>query len=81
MIFLSHPLWVRGLKSDREEHFENINVVAPFVGAWIEILFQKIFTSVLIVAPFVGAWIEIPTLSVRLLLGGQSHPLWVRELK
>ena len=34
-------------------------IVAPFVGAWIEIL-TIIFTGAMMsVAPFVGAWIEI----------------------
>ena len=34
-------------------------VVAPFVGAWIEIVVACIFSNVASVAPFVGAWIEI----------------------
>ena len=34
-------------------------IVAPLVGAWIEISFVKISFCVLIVAPLVGAWIEI----------------------
>ena len=31
----SHPMWVRGLKRQmcEEKHF---NLVAPYVGAWIE---------------------------------------------
>ena len=33
--------------------------VAPFVGAWIEILYALTESQMLIVAPFVGAWIEI----------------------
>ena len=33
--------------------------VAPFVGAWIEIILQWIQRITLWVAPFVGAWIEI----------------------
>ena len=33
--------------------------VAPFVGAWIEIVFHVPNTSFATVAPFVGAWIEI----------------------
>ena len=33
--------------------------VAPFVGAWIEIILNEDETAILTVAPFVGAWIEI----------------------
>ena len=36
-----------------------VNHVAPFVGAWIEIPLPSVVTFVLTVAPFVGAWIEI----------------------
>ena len=35
--------------------------VAPFVGAWIEILVDEINGKSSDVAPFVGAWIEIMT--------------------
>ena len=34
-------------------------VVAPFVGAWIEILKEDLGNKIDKVAPFVGAWIEI----------------------
>ena len=33
--------------------------VAPFTGAWIEILHDSIDFHVCRVAPFTGAWIEI----------------------
>ena len=33
--------------------------VAPFVGAWIEILIVNYLRIAIDVAPFVGAWIEI----------------------
>ena len=33
--------------------------VAPFTGAWIEIVFRRIELSAVRVAPFTGAWIEI----------------------
>ena len=43
-------------------------VVAPFVGAWIEIVKGIVIDDRYKVAPFVGAWIEI-----RLLIqGGQD---------
>ena len=55
----SHPLWVRGLKSRCLEQCLDWCSVAPFMGAWIEIL--KIVANIYIVfvAPFMGAWIEI----------------------
>ena len=34
-------------------------MVAPFVGAWIEILVREYGRNGFPVAPFVGAWIEI----------------------
>ena len=36
-----------------------IPLVAPFVGAWIEIPDSRVSIYVSTVAPFVGAWIEI----------------------
>ena len=35
------------------------HVVAPFVGAWIEIAVSVLYYECISVAPFVGAWIEI----------------------
>ena len=37
----------------------NVTVVAPFVGAWIEMRKRLIIAVLCPVAPFVGAWIEI----------------------
>ena len=36
-----------------------IGIVAPFVGAWIEIPYPEGYPGDYSVAPFVGAWIEI----------------------
>ena len=33
---MSHPVWVRGLKQDAIYDAQQVNVVAPRVGAWIE---------------------------------------------
>ena len=45
----SHPMWVRGLKSNNPPNKENVPAVAPYVGAWIEIglgdVLYGIFTS------------------------------------
>ena len=38
---------------------ECFRVVAPLVGAWIEIVIIRCNLYKLIVAPLVGAWIEI----------------------
>ena len=35
------------------------DLVAPFVGAWIEMTISNIGSKIKEVAPFVGAWIEI----------------------
>ena len=37
IILRSLPSWERGLKSDNPEPLSCTSVVAPFVGAWIEI--------------------------------------------
>ena len=34
-------------------------MVAPFTGAWIEIIITNIANAIGNVAPFTGAWIEI----------------------
>ena len=34
-------------------------MVAPFTGAWIEIIVMSIVAALVLVAPFTGAWIEI----------------------
>ena len=38
----SHPLWVRGLKSITVSGDLESGVVAPFMGAWIEIFHQSL---------------------------------------
>ena len=51
--------------SERGLKYGNIGVttatamVAPFVGAWIEIIIAIKATCAILVAPFVGAWIEM----------------------
>ena len=55
----SHPLWVRGLKSNKALPFTVSPEVAPFMGAWIEIRMGFYTFTIRNVAPFMGAWIEI----------------------
>ena len=47
------------MKFPRHEEICHGGCVAPFVGAWIEIVYGGIVTDDEEVAPFVGAWIEI----------------------
>ena len=77
---MSHPLWVRGLKLDFGRSLARLTLVAPFMGAWIEIPIQYRPDHICIVAPFMGAWIEIVR-PYRFLKLEVSHPLWVRGLK
>ena len=57
-------------------------VVAPFTGAWIEIVRARTLSWVTVgVAPFTGAWIEIhPQFFIQLHVI-KSHPSRVRGLK
>ena len=57
-IMQSLPLWERGLKYKSYLFLRHL-VVAPLVGAWIEILLLPRPRYVIHVAPLVGAWIEI----------------------
>ena len=52
-------MWGRGLKSDLTKIQLNKDVVAPRVGAWIEIRETFHYVWGRTVAPRVGAWIEI----------------------
>ena len=36
-------------------------MVAPYAGAWIEILLRTVKGRDMVVAPYAGAWIEIAT--------------------
>ena len=56
---LSHPLWVRGLKFVIRLYSKVFAIVAPFMGAWIEIFGRTKLRNLNFVAPFMGAWIEI----------------------
>ena len=54
--------------------------VAPFTGAWIEIICDDLTDYVISVAPFTGAWIEI-TVRLTAVINTKSHPSRVRGLK
>ena len=55
--------------------------VAPFTGAWIEMIGSKALSGRRGVAPFTGAWIEIHELEKSTGCGHTSHPSRVRGLK
>ena len=57
-----------------------IFIVAPLVGAWIEIRFFLSMDFAFAVAPLVGAWIEITKPSV-IQMCPWSLPSWERGLK
>ena len=59
---------------------ESLADVAPYVGAWIETLTKRWYSSSSSVAPYVGAWIETETIH-ELITETTSHPTWVRGLK
>ena len=58
----SLPAWERGLKSIILTPSSWICLVAPCVGAWIEMNSRLIMSDEYTVAPCVGAWIEISLL-------------------
>ena len=56
---MSLPSRERGLKYQSFINEEEQDTVAPFTGAWIEIMLGLNSLGVDKVAPFTGAWIEI----------------------
>ena len=76
----SLPSWERGLKLTMFQDLTDAILVAPFVGAWIEIYVSVGILSYHSVAPFVGAWIEIRSCRLFYRLY-QSLPSWERGLK
>ena len=62
----SLPSRERGLKSECSGYGVLKEEVAPFAGAWIEILHHVARRSLAQVAPFAGAWIEILLLLCKL---------------
>ena len=59
IILLSLPSRERGLKFVGLQMHHNDEFVAPFAGAWIEIIMGYKDWGFCYVAPFAGAWIEI----------------------
>ena len=61
----SLPSRERGLKSKGVLIFYPENRVAPFAGAWIEIILSRDLAGLSFVAPFAGAWIEMHNVGVH----------------
>ena len=78
---LSLPSRERGLKSQRDHLYTFYCIVAPFAGAWIEILNSLVKFGSLPVAPFAGAWIEISDIFLILSALVVSLPSRERGLK
>ena len=51
-------MWVRGLKQEQPPSHQQLPLVAPYVGAWIETRAAAKSSTITVVAPYVGAWIE-----------------------
>ena len=62
--FVSHPVWVRGLKPQGTDERITFVLVAPRVGAWIETYYIIVVRTINNVAPRVGAWIETRYISL-----------------
>jgi len=62
------------LKSYMAFNTDGISVVAPFTGAWIEIIDAQDYRLEYDVAPFTGAWIEILSIISKMSI------LWCRTL-
>mgnify|MGYP000892619531 CR=1 FL=1 len=78
---MSHPTWVRGLKSETVSGNIWKEAVAPYMGAWIEIIPRAKTLRLVRVAPYMGAWIEITSSPLNSFAVSPSHPTWVRGLK
>ena len=70
----SLPLWERGLKLSPCKGYGGQYIVAPLVGAWIEIFLWGLWTASLSVAPLVGAWIEIEVTDTKNNLQSRRSP-------
>ena len=73
-------MWERGLKLRYTQKYI-LGLVAPHVGAWIEIIDGYDPYTNTTVAPHVGAWIEIPHQPEQPKTNLPSLPMWERGLK
>ncbi|MNY61935.1 hypothetical protein D3C86_1986840 [compost metagenome] len=61
-------MWERGLKYKIASEAYAFAEVAPYAGAWIEIIHPGLHGLCVIVAPYAGAWIEMA--------GSTPRPHW-----
>ena len=78
---LSHPSWVRGLKYLDYDKGKGKVKVAPFVGAWIEIL-GSLYKDIFLTSSH-PSWVRglKSAGSIKDAISSESHPSWVRGLK
>ena len=77
----SLPTWGRGLKFVVISVSAAFASVAPYMGAWIEIVQDDGQTGNVLVAPYMGAWIEITVPRSGSTATITSLPTWERGLK
>ena len=77
---MSHPTWVRGLKPYEQLNSRVYRLVAPYVGAWIEILFTNSIEGIIESHP---TWVRglKHVFYNHISRVHLSHPTWVRGLK
>ena len=73
---------MRGLKFEIMELLHGMYQVAPHMGAWIEIRWEKGENEIKLVAPHMGAWIEITLFCVNFtnLLVAPHMGAWIEIL-
>ena len=76
----SHPTWVRGLKPRYYEYKLPQDIVAPYVGAWIETLYNISSDGSLMSHPTWVRGLKLKNLASQIIFM-PSHPTWVRGLK
>ncbi len=80
LVGASLPTWERGLKFCLYDPVVKFKLVAPYMGAWIEISALANFNNSQLVAPYMGAWIEIIN-ACNCESYVASLPTWERGLK
>ena len=72
-------MWVRGLKLLSMMKMVNSFIVAPYVGAWIETIYNKLLKDYRESHPMWVRGLKLNLSINKLIL--RSHPMWVRGLK
>ena len=76
----SHPTWVRGLKCKPLRVYLVRWLVAPHMGAWIEIFYFTYSANIPASHPTWVRGLKF-NLTVENMIWSKSHPTWVRGLK